>query len=363
MSVDMERTRLDTTLSSASTLPERVPLSAFFERLRTVAERPGPFLSCYLPVQTSDDLSRSRAAISTADVSDDEAAGLQRMIDEVERRARDGESTDAMAVVLQAADGVAFIEFYPETVAEPIIERGPIPRLAAVVEAEQRLRHHVLAVISDEGIDLLTFPRHGEPTLHRSGETDPNRLAHLIHETVKATDTRLVLLAGAVDTVTELRRQLRLDVPIETVVEAVPASGVNPEELVDATVQRVSNQGAVRTVEALRGWRFERAHGQALSDLVGSVRALRGGNARLLLVSDDVDDRRQVWVGPSGHDLAIDLEDAAGALGSVDLFPVRSVDGLVRSALLQQVPIQVVPSLPDSTLPGGIGVLYDASAT
>ncbi len=151
-------------------VPAREPMSVFFDRLRTVASAPGPFLSCYLPVQTVADVTRSRHSVAAGDLSPDESVGLLRLLSASEERA-DGseERTDEVAtvVVIRAADGTSFIEHYPEPVREPVIERGAAPRLATVVEAEQRLRHHVLAVVSNEGLDLLTFPRHGEPTLHR----------------------------------------------------------------------------------------------------------------------------------------------------------------------------------------------------
>lgn len=338
-------------------------MTQFFERLRSVVERPAPFLTCYLPLQTRDDIRRSRTAVESSDLSHDEMAGLLRLIDDVEAGARIGVNTNAMAVVVQAADGATFVEYYPEAVTDPIVERADVPRLGALLEAEQRLRHHVLVVVSDGGVDVLTFPRHGAATMHRTDETDLDRIAHLVSETVKTTATKLVLIAGAAGPVDEILRQVRTDLPIDTVVEAIPTGVGDPDRIADETVRLVSNDRALHVVDTVRGWKFERAHGQAPGDLVASVSALRSGDARLLIVSDDGEDRRQVWIGAGGQDLAIDLEDAAMTLDATDLRPVRMVDGLVRSALLQRVPIQMVPLLPDSTLPGGVGVLRDAEST
>lgn len=360
----MERSREDRTVPATDTLPERVPMSEFFGRLRSLVAATGPYLSCYLPLLTRADLERSREAVAAFELTEDEAAGLQQLISAGEDRARRGDSTDAMVVVLQGPDGHTFIEYYPEPVAEPVIVRTDVPLLSTVIEAEQRLRHHVVAVLTEDGLELLTFPRHGDPSLHRASETDIDRIAHLIGETVKTTGTRLVLLAGPDETIDELRRQLRLEVPIETAIEAVPTSTDDLDDLddlADAAVQRVTNDRALHTVETLRGWRFERAHGQAMSDLVASVEALRAGDVRLLLITDDPSDQRQVWVGPEPQQLAIDLEDAAHALGDGELRPVRMADGLIRSAILQRIPVQIMPTLPDSTLPGGVGVLRQSS--
>jgi hypothetical protein len=355
----MELRRQNRFLPADNTLPERVPMTVYLDRLRSVIERGGPFLSCYLPFQTSLDLERSRDAIAAAELTPTERSDLQQVIDEAEARMADPQSTDAMVVVLQAADGFGFIEYYPEAVEHPVVDQSDLPRLALAIEAEQRLRHHVLAVLSSDGVDLLTFPRHGAPSLHRTNETDPDRLVHLIAETAKATSTRLILLAGANDSVADLKERLSLDVPIETAVEIIGSTVADVEDMAEAAVQRVSNEHAVDTVETLRAWKFERAHGLASSDLVETVQALRSGDARLLIVSDDADDQRQVWTGPGPQDIAIDLEDAAHSLSGAELRPGRMVDGLVQSALLQRIPIQIVPMLPDSTLPGGVGVLRD----
>ncbi len=355
----MAQSQTEDHLPDPASLPERVPMTEFTGRLRAVVEREGPFLTCYLPVGTFHDLDISRAAIAASDLPERDRTDIRDLLDEAELRARNGQGVDAMVAIVRAADGTTFAEYYPEPIAEALIDVSPLPRLTPVLEAEQRLRHHVLAVISETGLDLMTFPRHGEPTLHSVSETDPDRITHLLAETVKATDTKLVLLAGATDVVSTIRHQLQFDVPIETVVDVLSLHDGNVDEIGVAAVRLVSNDQAVRTVETLRGWKFERAHGSAPADLVTSIHALRAGNARLLLVNDDMDDQRQVWVGPAATDLAIDLEDASHAIGASDLLAVRMVDGLVRSALLQGVPVQIVPSLPDSTLPGGVGVLVD----
>ncbi len=169
---------------------------------------------------------------------------------------------------------------------------------------------------------------------------------------------------------TDIGRRLRLVVPIETLVETVAADDTaddtddhTADELANVVVRAVSTDRAASTVETLHHWKFERAHGHAIGDVVGVVAAIRSRQVRLLLIADDVDDHRQVWIGEKPCELAIDLADAAATVGSVELKPVRLVDGLIRSAILLGIPVKVVPSLPASTLPGGVGVLIDPDAT
>ncbi len=358
-------------------------MGRFFGSLAEIVAQPGPFLTCFLPIGDAEQIDDSRRAIAAADLSELERAFCVGLLpadgDEpgaaepgaaepraAEPRVSETSDTAAMAVGVLAGSGTGYSLLYPEGPARPRIERGHVARIAPIVEAEQRLRHHLLVVVSDDGLDVMTFPRHGEPSLHRSQESDRDRQAHLVAEAVKATGTRFVLLAGSQAEVTELRDLVVPSVPIETVVETIPTPDLatpDAEWIADRAVAQVASDRARSTVDALRTWRFERAHGLGSSDVRDVVRALRSGSVRLLLACDDLDDRRQVWIGPDATDLASDLEDA-GAIGggSNGFVPVRLVDGLIRSALLQGVPIQIVPSVPDSSLPGGLGAVVDPTA-
>ncbi len=352
----------------------------FFGALADILGRPGPFLTCYLPIGDAREVAASRLAVAEADLSEVERTFCETLLTDFpaefdasgpdssgpDSSVADAALTDdtaAMVVGVLAGDGVGFSQTYPEGPTSPFIERGHVPRITPLIDAEQRLRHHLLVVVSEDGIDVMTFPRHGAPSMHRASETDRDRQAHLVVESVKATGTRFVLLAGSPAEVDELETLVRGAVPIETIVETVGAADLGADAaawLADRAVVEVATDRARATVETLRTWRFERAHDLGLSDVVDVVQALRSGTARLLLVADDLDDQRQVWIGSDAKDIAIDLEDAQQLEDrAVEFRPVRLVDGLTRSALLQGVPVQIVPAVPDSSLPGGIGAVID----
>lgn len=338
--------------SDASTgLPVRVPMERFFTALRDVLDAPGPYVSFYLTVENDEAVEASLEAVTSASPSGQAATFGRSLIEDV--RAAD----DAMVVGLLAADGTSFVQRYPEGPAAPLVESGSLPRLAPVIEAEQRLRHHVLAVVSDEGIDVLTFPRHGAATLHRAAPGDDSYAALLIAEAAKQTETPLVLVAAEAERAAELVSRVALDVPIETRVEPVDADA-GLDEVAERAVQKVASERASEAVQRIRSWKFERSHGLTAGGVLAAIDALRSDDVRLVLVTDDADDQRQAWFGDDPTDVAIDLQNATSLDGRVGyLRPARLVDVVLRSALLRDIPISVVPNLPDETLMDGIGVV------
>ena len=64
--------------------------------------------------------------------------------------------------------------------------------------------------------------------------------------------------------------------------------------------------------------------------------ALRDASADVILVHDDPEDQRELWFGPGTQDIA--SEEAAGFTRA------RLVDVIIRSAILQQIPVKIIPS-------------------
>ena len=335
--------------------PVRVPLERFFDALKSLLGAPGPFMSLYLPVH--DDAARAaslEAVMSSADLTADQQAFARSLLDQ--ERVAD----DAMLVGLLASDGTSFVQSFPEGPDAPTVEVSALPRLGAIVEAEQRLRHHVLAVVSADGVDVLTFPRHGRATLHRAAPGDAPYTALLIAEAAKKTETPLVLIAADAELAADLVARVSLDVPIETRVQVVDADA-GLDAIADRTVQQVATDRAVAAVQSIRAWKFERSHGLAAGGVQAALATLRNDDVRLVLVTDAVDDQRQAWFGSSPTAVAMDLEDASSTDAiTEDLVPARLVDVVLRSALLRDIPVTVVPDLPDETLRDGVGVVRSA---
>ena len=324
----------------------------FFSSLKGVLSAPGPFVSFYLPVHDDGARASSQGAVVSADdLSAGQKAFGRSLLD------ADRVADDAMIVGFLAGDGTSFVQSFPEGPETPVVELDPLPRLAPIVEAEQRLRHHVLAVVSDDGVDVLTFPRHGQATLHRALPGDPAYTALLITEAAKQSETPLVLIAAESDLAADLVQRVSLGVPIETRVHVGDAEA-GLDAIADRTVQRVASDRAAAAVESIRAWKFERSHGLGAGGVQASLETLRSDDARMVLVTDVADDHRQAWFGPDPREVALDLEDASKAeeLGE-NLVPARLIDVVLRSAILRDISVTVVPDLPDETLRDGVGVV------
>jgi hypothetical protein len=110
--------------------------------------------------------------------------------------------------------------------------------------------------------------------------------------------------------------------------------GIDPAEgdLADAAVRLVSDRTARGTVEALQRFRFARSHESVVEGVADTIDALQAGRVRLLLVHDDPDDERRVWIGDGATHIAT---SPGGFLGEVEgTAEVRLTDAAIRSCLL-----------------------------
>jgi len=349
---------------SVQPLPVRRTEKEFFAGLEHMLSRPAPFLSCFLPVASTEEVAESRQAIDRAQPGPAGSEFAHAVIDQATAKSAD-EQASRMAVAIRAGDGSTYLQQYPEGEAKPFVESAPLPRLAPLIEAEQRLRHHLLIIASEEGLDVLTFPRHGRATSHTAGATDMDRRVELVLAAAEQTETRLAIITGAPAVAAELARRLQLVLPNDVVIETVAEAGSEHQQA-DAVVESVANERAKEVSSVLSEWSFERSRGNAAADVSGAVEALRSGTARLLLIHDDVSDERLLLTGEDPRAIATDLDDAQrcftrSGVSSQEMVVARLADALLRSAILQGVSIRIVPGSPDERLPGGVGVLYQES--
>ena len=107
--------------------------------------------------------------------------------------------------------------------------------------------------------------------------------------------------------------------------------------LADELVRLADDQRARRVTAALAAWRESERLGMTATE-GGAIRSILRGDATLLIVHDDPEDRRSL----------------SGA---------RLVDDAVHQAMLAEVPTVVVPDVADGRGPlGGIGVILHTTA-
>ena len=127
------------------------------------------------------------------------------------------------------------------------------------------------------------------------------------------------------------------------------------DDLADETVRLESDHSARITKERLDRFSFERTHGNVVEGAAATLDALRRRAGTLLLVHDDVDDRRRAMRGPDPVDVGLGEADLA-ASGPVPASVGRLVDVALGAAFNSGVEVRMIPAnLPDGPAEG-IGV-------
>ena len=342
-------------------LPVRRPRADYRQQLGSFLEGTGPFLSVYLDVTPGPQRRSARQRLLAALDEQGRLAGLP--LDPAQWSAA-GDALnlvaddDATLVALIDADGRSLVTGYPEPPRCDLVVLDHLPRLGPLLQAEQSLVHHVVAVVDGGALGLATVPRHGEPEHSLLEFTDGATIPPLIQRAARVSQTALVVVCAPETELPWLESQVRAGLPIETSLAAVPIDGRDDGDLAADIVVRCATHVAAKTVELIRLWRFHHAHDEAVDGIADAVAAINTGRAGLILVNDDIDDDRRAGFGmgpliePHPHGT-----DGTGQLGSA-----RLPDVVIRAGLLTGVPLHVVPSL-DATLADGIGVILADRST
>lgn len=335
--------------------------------LAGLAQGRPPFVSVYLDVTPGEQRATAGHRLDAAHHELEAATPEQhRVLDGLVAALGPGDD-DACLVALIDADGRALVRTYPVPPRRDVVAVANLPYLGPILQAEQGLTHHLVAVVHGGEVDVVVVPRHGDPVIARSPAPDGIALAAVLRDTCLASRTRLLILVAPAEDLGRLTEHVRANVPVEIEMESMATDDLDTD-ILSGTVHRITATHAARvTVELLRLWRFHHSQGEAVTGLADSLAALNTGRAALVLLHDDPADGRQAWFTvdsalavPGGAPTApTDLPPVPA--GSGELLPARLVDVAVRSALLQGCPVEIVPTV--ETLDDGIGVILDDQAT
>lgn len=337
-------------------VPVRRPRVDYRKDLADFLKRPGPYLSLYLDVgpgpQRESAEQRLLQALeietcsseATLDPSHWEAAGNALSL-----VAED----DATLVSFIAADGGSLTTGYPEPPKTDFVGLANLPRLGPLLQAEQSLVHHVVAVVEGDSLGLATIPRHGEAVDARYEAGDRAAIPSLIQHTARVSETNLVLLCADSADLALLTAQVQAGLPATTVVKAIDSEGLDDAQLASQLVVEAADHAARKTVEVIRLWRFHNAHQEAVTGQA-AIDALAAGQAALILLNDDFEDDRQLLFGPGPTPVMYEFEptDHRGQ----GLSKGRMADVIIGASLALEVPIHIVPNL-GQTLDDGLGVI------
>jgi hypothetical protein len=351
-----------------------------------------PYVSAYLAVGRPTESTAKEVELSwRAQREQLEAAGAPAEV----LAALDAATTQlpregGLAVVV-GADGHVVAEEHPAPEATSFACIGAVPVLGPFLRVRQSVPAHVVALVDRAGADLLVVggwhdrghvesvgaEGSGDGLLHKSApggwsqrryqqrtenlwKLHAGEVADRLVALVGEHHPRLVLLAGDVRALAELRAQL----PSAVAERCREVSGSrHPDGSADASAEEVRR--LVRTAHAedvravLASHRDAVGQGaRACSGVVATADALARSAVATLLVHDPIDgrgpDERTAWVLPDGTTVA-HRREALPVLGGEIPVVGPLVDVFARAALLTGARVCLVPDAP--ALDGGVGAL------
>lgn len=343
-----------------SVLPVRRPRADVQRDLAVLVSGRAPFASVYLDLSPGEARATAptRVAAELArqlDAAGSGAADLTTRKDRIRASVTDAPVDDTLFVAIANSDGDLLTASYPDPPRRDVIEVGQLPRLGPLLAAEQSLTHHVVAIVQDDELTLMTVPRHGEPEQSSYSGQDPLAVAPVVQHASRVSETNLVVLCAPADDLPTISDQVRSGLPINVKLATVPLDGLGLTQLATEIVVRTADHAATKTVELLRLYRFHQSHDEVADGVQASCDALADGRAALLLVNDDEDDSRSGWLGSvreRGYPLVQSTEPsmADGWRGG------RLADAVISAAVVSGCGVHVVPSV-DQTLGDGIGAI------
>ena len=325
-------------ITSPNTSLDNSPVSAT-DRLLSIYRAPGPYASVYvatLPLLPSggaelDVFERWPALRRDLETQGATPASLSAIEARLSLPAPDD---TAGVAVIAAADGTTIVDHGLEPPAFDLATVDAVPYAAPLLEWQQRRIAHLVVTIDGDGADLAVFglDHYTDVRSHQGGHRD---LLGPIAETALSMRARLIVLHGEPQHTTPLAQALATELPATC--HIVEESGADEaDELAERVVRHVSHLSAADTVELLRDQRFMASHHAAVDGVRDTVRTLRDGTATRLVLHDDPTDQRRLWIGDDPTDLSLD-----SSLGRTQ---ARLIDALIRSAVLQGIPIHIVPA-------------------
>ena len=306
------------------------------DRLQTLYRSPGPYTSVYLgtaPLSPSgdEDTARRWQQLRRQLAAD---GAPEPALNAIEARLALPSPEDTAGVaVIAAADGTTVVDHGLEAPRHDLAVVDTLPYAAPLLEWQQRRVAHLVVTVDETGGDIATF---GADHFVRVDNytVPPQDMVEPTVATAAAVVARLVIVVGDPSLTGTLADALATRLPVGCHVTIEPMA-TDADELADIVVRHVSDLVARTTVDRLREQRFMATHDAAVDGTEDTVLALAEGTADTLMVHDDPDDRRLLWIGSEPNRLSLD--ETPGYQQA------RLVDALIRSAVLQAIPVWIIP--------------------
>lgn len=300
---------------------------------------------------------------------DGAASGVLEQIDQVV--ADIGHDTAPAIAVFADGELDPVAEPLDDALAHDLVAFDRLPRLVPLLHTHQRSVPHVMVMTDRTGADIVAVVdgevetdtvegtdhhinrgRFGGWSHRRIQQRAENRwednardVAERVDEIARMANARVVAVAGDVRATQFLMEHLdERTRSIATILDAGDAEGV-----AEAVVRLVADQVARDTRSVLETFSERFGTGTAVAGPDAVCDALSEGRVATLLVVDDVDDDRRAYFSLDDSPVCSSSADPAG-----DLLEGRLVDVAIRSAMLTDADVRVVPS---TVLDGNIGAI------
>jgi len=323
---------------SPSTLASLVTSPSALDLIRSLYAHPGPFTTVYL--QTWPLLHDSQRGLNQRWDRLGPALSAQGSpavaLDAIAARLRLPAPDDTAGIsVIAAADGHTVVDHALEPPRTDFTHFDTLPYVAPLLEWHQHRLAHLVVTIDHSGADIVAFGTDHRTPLAANLTGSSQDLASDLVTQVEAMDARLVVIAGEDDSCRRLAGTLAGRMP--TTCRVVVDEHKNPDEVAEATVRYIFDTTARTTVAYLREFRFLASHGDAVEGTGRTIEGLNEGTADLLLIHDDPDDNRRVWVGDDQRRLSATQSPDSGQ-------EARFVDAAIRSAVAQGAAVHIIPT-------------------
>jgi peptide subunit release factor 1 (eRF1) len=337
--------------------------------LTDLLSRPGPFASVALnsPSATEDAETQLSIRWHNARRQLDEAGFPTEDLERLDATiSQQHHGAGAAMVVFHPVGGESFVEHLDEPIVDDLAAVGTLPRLGPVIESRQRSQPHVVVMTDRTGADIIAVDsgtdaelvevtgdtehiqrskpggwsqRRFQQRAENQWESNAGEVAEQVEEMVRRLDAPLITVAGDVRAVGFLVEQLAEDLSDRVRV----LEGQSEDLIAEETVRAVADLVARETRSVLERFREASGQGNAAVGPEATLEALTEGRVEVLLVHDDPEDDRTASFDPEG------MWCATGARTKADQVPTeqpeegRLVDVAIRSALLGDSSIRIVP--------------------